>query len=134
MNFPEGVGINNGVCLPQHDFIEGIMMQEYQLFSVGEIRGATHHKNYPFPLELPHISGGWKREGYDMGQATLRGRYHGAALVYARDQALPVIGKSTPDGHASIGTFTTHGHYLHQLLCPHASSSEDSRVNTISIR
>ncbi|KAK0730241.1 hypothetical protein B0H67DRAFT_561136 [Lasiosphaeris hirsuta] len=53
-------------------------------------------------------------EGHDgsMAEATLQSSYDGAALVYARSQALTYPGNSDPPGHASITTFTTNGTQL----------------------
>lgn len=44
-----------------------------------------------------------------MAEATLQSRYDGAALVYIRNQALSLIGKPDPPGHAQVRTFTTDG-------------------------
>jgi hypothetical protein len=44
-----------------------------------------------------------------MEEARLQSAYDGAALVYARNQALSLISKPDPPGHAEVRTFSTDG-------------------------
>ncbi len=44
-------------------------------------------------MTLPHIAGEWKGPDGSMKEATLQSGYDGAALVYARNQALAHQGK-----------------------------------------
>ncbi|PNY25066.1 Uncharacterized protein TCAP_04995 [Tolypocladium capitatum] len=59
-----------------------------------------------------------------MTEARLQSAYDGAALVYARNQALSYLGKSDPPGHAEITTFTTDGTNLN-LYAHYAARSDD---------
>jgi hypothetical protein len=74
-------------------------------------------------VTLPHLAGEWKGPGKDMARARLRSAYDGAALVYARNQALSYIGTSDPPGHAEATTFTTDGNHLN-LYAHYAALSE----------
>ncbi|KAI1406778.1 hypothetical protein F5Y13DRAFT_176396 [Hypoxylon sp. FL1857] len=104
-NFPTNVGFNNGLSTPQPDFVEGPLMVADAPFSVDECpNGAVLYKNDPHSLILPHIAGEWKECGMDIEEAKLRARYHGAALVYARNQALSLMGRLNPPGHAEVTT------------------------------
>ncbi|EFY93339.1 hypothetical protein MAC_00577 [Metarhizium acridum CQMa 102] len=106
--FPKDVGFNNGLSVPQPDFIEGLGMREFRPFPVDEhVSGAVFYKDSPQSLTLPHLVG--ECTGKDMAEAKLQSAYDGAALVYARNQALSYIGKPDPLGHAKVTTFTTDG-------------------------
>ncbi|CAH0022752.1 unnamed protein product [Clonostachys rhizophaga] len=112
--FPD-VGFNDGLSAPQPDFIEGLEMEEYDPFPVDEqVDGAVLFKDNPSSLTLPHIAGEWKGPNGNMGKAMLQSSYDGAALVYARNQALSYMGRSDPPGHAEVVTFTTDGTTLNQ--------------------
>ena len=108
--FPRDIGFNNGLLAPQPDYVEGLGMEEYRPLPVDRyVNGAALYKDNPRSVTLPHLAGEWKGPGGDMKDATLQSGYDGAALVYARNQALSYQGKSDPPGHASITTFTTNG-------------------------
>ncbi len=62
-----------------------------------------------------------------MEEARLQSAYDGAALVYARNQALSYLGKSDPPGHAEVTTFTTDGTNLNQFA-HYAAQSEDGTL------
>lgn len=95
--FPNDVGFNNGLPTPQPGFAEGLEMQQYDPFPVDDnISGAVLYKDSPGSLALPHLAGEWKGRGKDMEEARLQSAYDGAALVYARNQALSYLGKSDP--------------------------------------
>jgi hypothetical protein len=103
--FPKDVGFNNGLSTPQPDFAEGLEMQEYLPFPVDEhVNGAVLYKDNPRPLTLPHLAGEWKGCGKDMNDARLQSAYDGTTLVYARNQALSLIEKPDPPGHAEVTT------------------------------
>ncbi|EOO01336.1 hypothetical protein UCRPA7_3163 [Phaeoacremonium minimum UCRPA7] len=109
-NVPLNAGYNNGLSAPQPDFVEGLEVEEYRPFPIDKhVPGATLYQDDPFSLTLPHVAGEWKGSGKDMDQARLQSAYDGAAMVYARTQALSYMGKSDPPGHAAITTFTTDG-------------------------
>ncbi len=59
-----------------------------------------------------------------MEGARLQSAYDGAALVYARNQALSYAGKPDPPGHAEVATFTTDGTTLN-MYAHYAALSED---------
>lgn len=122
-NFPKDAGFNSGLSAPQPDFIEGLEMPEYRPFPIDEhIKGAVIYKYDPRSITLPHIAGEWKGRGMNMEEARLQSAYDGAALVYARNQALSYIGKSEPPGYAEVTTFTTDGTNLN-LFAHYATPS-----------
>jgi hypothetical protein len=55
----------------------------------------------------------------------MQSAYDGAALVYARTQALACMGKEDPPGHAEITTFTTDGTNLNLYAYYAALLEED---------
>ncbi|KAL7970113.1 hypothetical protein HDV63DRAFT_394400 [Trichoderma sp. SZMC 28014] len=123
--FPENVGFNNGLSAPQPDFVEGLEKREYEPFPVDEHIGvAVLYEDDPYSLTIPHVAGEWKGRGKDMEEAGLQSSYDGAALVYARNQALSYMGRSDPPGHAEVTTFTTDGTTLNQYA-HYAEESED---------
>lgn len=108
--FPKDVGFNDGLSAPQPNFAEGLEAEEFRPFPVGSyIERAVLYKDDPFSLTLPHLAGEWKRRGKDLEEARLQSAYSGAALVYARNQALSYLGKPDLPGHAEVTTFTTDG-------------------------
>ncbi|KAK0621575.1 hypothetical protein B0T17DRAFT_508911 [Bombardia bombarda] len=126
--FPKDVGFNNGLSAPQPDFVEGLAMREFRPFPVDEhVGGAVLYKDNPYSLTLPHLVGEWKGPGKDMAEAKLQNAYDGAALVYARNQALSYIGKPDPPGHAEVTTFTTDGTNLN-LYAHYAALSADGTL------
>ncbi|KAK0612313.1 hypothetical protein B0T17DRAFT_499792 [Bombardia bombarda] len=126
--FPKNVGFNNGLSAPQPDFAEGPEMQEYRPFPIdNRVNGAVLYKDNPRSLALPHLAGEWKSRGKDMEEAKLQSAYDGAALVYARAQALSYLGKPDPFGHAEVTTFTTDGTNLN-LFAHYATRSEDGTL------
>lgn len=126
--FPKDVGFNNSLSAPQPDFVEGLEMEEYQPFPVDEyVPGAVLVKDNPRSVTLPHIAGEWKGPGGDMREATLQSGYDGAALVYARNQALAHQGKADPPGHANITTFTTNGNQVN-FYAHYATEAEDGTL------
>lgn len=62
-----------------------------------------------------------------MAEARLQSAYNGAALVYARNQALSHLGTPDPRGHAEVTTFTTDGTTLN-LFAHYAIPSEDGTL------
>ncbi|KAK0630502.1 hypothetical protein B0T17DRAFT_589996 [Bombardia bombarda] len=126
--FPKDVGLNNALSAPQPDFVEGLELQEYRPFPVDEhVSGAAVYKDDPFSLVLPHVAGEWKARGKDMEEAKLQSSYDGAALVYARNQALSYIGEPDPPGHAEVTTFTTDGTNLN-FYAHYAAQTEDGTL------
>jgi hypothetical protein len=122
-SFPEDAGFRSGLSAPQPDFIEGLEMPEYRPFPIDEhIKGAVIYKDDPESLVLPHIAGEWKGRGKSMEESRLQSAYDGAALVYARNQALSYMGRSDPPGHSEVTTFTTDGTTLN-LFAHYAAPS-----------
>ncbi|RMZ81932.1 hypothetical protein DV738_g2010, partial [Chaetothyriales sp. CBS 135597] len=123
--FPKDIGLNNNLSAPQPDYIEGLEMQEYRPLPIDDhLKGAVLYKDDPSSLTLPLLAGEWKGRGKDMEEARLQSAYDGAALVYARNQALSYLGKSDPPGHAEVTTFTTDGTNLN-LFAHYATLSTD---------
>ncbi|KAH6650465.1 hypothetical protein F5144DRAFT_617330 [Chaetomium tenue] len=104
---PEDLGLNCGLSTLQPDFVEGLEKEEFRPFPVDEyVPGAALHQDDPHSITLPHIAGEWAG---DMREATVQSAYSGAAMVYARSQALAYMGEQDPPGHASVTTFATDG-------------------------
>ncbi|KAK0612984.1 hypothetical protein B0T17DRAFT_542373 [Bombardia bombarda] len=126
--FPKDVGFNNSLSAPQPDFVEGLEMQEYRPFPVYKhIDGAVLYKDEPRSVTLTHLAGEWKGPDGNMKEAELQSAYNGAALVFARNQALSYLGKSDPPGHAEVTTFITDGTDLN-LFAHYATRSEDGTL------
>lgn len=126
--FPKDVGFNDGLSAPQPDFVEGLRMQEFRPFPVDDyISGAVPFKDDPNSLTLPHLAGEWRGRGDDMAEARLQSAYDGAALVYARNQALSYLGKPDSPGYAEVTTFTTDGTTLN-FFAHYATPSEDGTL------
>lgn len=127
--FPRDIGFNNSLSTPQPDFIEGLEKREYLPFPIDEyVSGGILYKGNPHSLALPYIAGEWKGpDGGSMRTAELQSSYDGAALVYARNQALTYLGKSDPPGYAAITTFTINGTNLN-LFAHYAAKTEDKTL------
>ncbi|KAK3293692.1 uncharacterized protein B0H64DRAFT_419366 [Chaetomium fimeti] len=125
--FPEDVGFDNGLPAPQPDFVEGLRMREFDPFPVDEhVSGSVAFEDNPFSVTLPHVAGEWKRDGKDIEEARLRSAYDGAALVYARNQALSHLGKPDPTGHVEVMTFATDGTNIN-FFTHYTAPSEDGK-------
>ncbi|KAK0653079.1 hypothetical protein B0T16DRAFT_407394 [Cercophora newfieldiana] len=126
-NVPENAGYNDGLPAPQPDFIEGLKAGEFRPFPVADhIPGAAMYKDDPNSVTLPQIAGIWKGPDGSMEEAERQSAYVGAAMVYARNQALAYMGKSDPPGHTAILTFTTDGTTL-TLYAHYATPSEEDK-------
>ncbi|KAH6623871.1 hypothetical protein F5144DRAFT_595967 [Chaetomium tenue] len=108
--FPTDVRFSNGLSTPQPDFIENIECEEYRSFPITTyIPGAVLYEDKLYSVTLPHIAGEWKGPGGSIETTRLKAAYTGAALIFARNQALDVIKKPDLTGHAKVITFTTDG-------------------------
>ncbi|KAJ2905784.1 hypothetical protein MKZ38_004461 [Zalerion maritima] len=126
--FPKDMGFNNGLSAPQPDFIEGLEMEEFRPFPVDEyVQGAVLYKDDRRSVTLPHLAGEWKGPDGSMAEATLQSSYDGAALAFARNQALAYQGEFDHPGHASITTFTTNGTQVH-FYAYYATPIEDGTL------
>lgn len=126
--FPNDVGFNKGLSAPQPDFVEGLGTEGFRPFPVGNyINGAVLYKDNFRSVTLPHLAGEWKGPTGNMTEAELQSSYDGAALVYARTQALSYLGKADPPGHAEVMTFTTDGINLN-LYAHYSTTSEDGTL------
>lgn len=123
--FPENVGLNAGLSVLQPGFVEGVAMEEYEQFRIDKhVKASVPHKGSIRSLTLPHMTGECKGPGMDMEAATLQDALTGAALVYARNQALSFLGKPDPVGHAAVRTFTTDGCGIN-FFAHYAAPSQD---------
>lgn len=125
--FPDA-DVNDGLPAPQPDIVEGLSMNEYGQFTVStQIPGAALYADSPRSIALPHLAGEiWGSTGKDKRRADLQSKYDGAALVYARNNALAYLqegdgttrnvagaeAEADPTGRAEITTFTTDGNTL----------------------
>ncbi|KAK0612378.1 hypothetical protein B0T17DRAFT_584141 [Bombardia bombarda] len=126
--FPKDVGFNNGLSAPQPDYVEGLGLEEYRPLPVYKhVNGAVLYKDDLHSMTLPHLAGEWKCPSGNMKGAEATSGYDGAALVYARNQALAYQGKSDPPGHASITTFTTNGKELN-FYAHYAAPAENDKL------
>jgi hypothetical protein len=110
--FPKDVGVNNGLPPAHPDFVEGPVLSKYRSIPVDKINGAVLYADNHGSITLPHIAGEWREYGVNLKTTRMQSGYTGAALVYARNQALSEIGAADPPGHASITSFTTDGNML----------------------
>lgn len=128
--FPEDVGFNSGLPAPQPDFIEGPSKFDYvadRRFCMGEeISGAVLYQDTEYSITLPHIAGELKGPGEEK-KVKQRNNYVGAALVYARNQALSYLGTPDPPGYAAVTTFTTDGENL-ELYAHYAATSTSDGI------
>ena len=123
-NFPKDAGFNIGLTALQPGFIEGLDIHQFQPFSVGRlVHGSVLYKDNIHSVTLPHLAGEWKAYGKDLDFARVQSAYVGAALVYARNQALAVLGRPDPPGHAEVTTFTTNGITV-KFFAHHAAVSQ----------
>jgi hypothetical protein len=126
--FPKDVGFNNGLSAPQPDYIEGLEIGEYRPVPIDkQARGAVLYKGDRRSVTLPHIAGEWKGPDRRMKQAELQSAYDGAALVFARNQALSSMGQSDLPGHANVTTFTTDGNNIN-LYAHYTTAAEDGTL------
>ncbi|KAI0433365.1 hypothetical protein F5Y09DRAFT_329065 [Xylaria sp. FL1042] len=108
--FLKDVGFSNGLSAPQPDFVEGLEKQEYNPFSVDKyINRAGLYKNDPF----------FGITIFSWGSA-----YNRAALMFAWNQALSLIGKPDPSDYAEVTTFITDGTNLN-IFIYYAALSDD---------
>ncbi|KAI1124924.1 hypothetical protein F5Y10DRAFT_20074 [Nemania abortiva] len=112
-NFPENVGFNNNCSAPQPDFVEGLVREKFEPFPIQAVSGAFLYHDKPCTIALPHIAGEWKACEKGTEKASTQCAYDGAALVYARTQALNYLGEKDPPGEARVLTFATDGITIH---------------------
>lgn len=91
------------------------------------VPGAALFKDNPDSVTLSHVAGEWKGPDGSMAEAMLQSSYDGAALVYARNQALAYLDTADPVGHANIITFTTNGTQI-SFFAHYAAPGEDGQV------
>jgi hypothetical protein len=118
-NILQDVGFNNEAAPPQPDIVQGFQEQTFRRDLLHSIAGAVPHKRPDGSVTLPHLAGELKHlRGGDMLQARLQSCYDGAALVWARHNALDLIGQPGLDaGQARVFTFTYNGLYLEVFAC-----------------
>lgn len=106
-----------GLSAPAPDFVEGLEMGAFEQLRKRDrkrIRGAVAYRDDLHSLVLPHLVGEWTGpSGEDLRETQLRAGHDGAALVFARTQALAFIGAADPPNHAAVVSFTTDGSTLH---------------------
>lgn len=124
--FPKQVGFNDGLPMLTPDFIEGFRARVFHPFPIENIEGAVLHRDSPHPIVLPHIAGEWKRKGGNLEDAEFQAAHAGAAMVYARNQALAYIGRPDPPGVAQVLTFCLDGTFLR--IFAHYAATENGRT------
>ncbi|KAI0118588.1 hypothetical protein GGR51DRAFT_496935 [Nemania sp. FL0031] len=125
--FPENVGFNNNCSAPQPDFVEGLGEKQFAPFPIKAVSGAFLYQDKTFTIVLPHIAGEWKASDKGLGKASTQCAYDGAALVYARTQALEYLGERDPPGEAKVITFAIDGENL-EIFAHYSSPAENGAV------
>ncbi|KEY75027.1 hypothetical protein S7711_10455 [Stachybotrys chartarum IBT 7711] len=111
--FREDLGSNNGIVAPAPDYIQGLRDSRFDDFPIRQlIPEAVLYPTKQNSLALAHIAGEVKATGHNPAGGITQCTYYGAALVYARNQALGYLGRSDPVNHASVITFFTNGERL----------------------
>lgn len=124
--FPPDVGFNNGLSTPKPDLVEGYARRAWPP-TVNQLGGsATLVKNDPGFAALPHFAGEFKAFGKSMREGEVQAGYDGAAMVYARRQALAAIGQSDPPGRASPVTMSSDGRTW-RLYAHSAEENKDTK-------
>lgn len=137
---PRDLGFNDFLDPPRPSFVEGPEMREFAPFPIKRLGGAVLYRNKHRSLALPHLAGEVVPPG-KMGSAIEKSAYVGAALVYARNQALKYLGVIEPAGYASVITFATDGNtvdFFAHFAIPVAPFSDQTeyhqyRLNSIKI-
>lgn len=104
------VGFNNNLGTPSPWWIEGFKADEYGRLPDGKpIPGAAITQTHPCSIAFPHIAGEWGKGWVPLWKSA----HTGAALIYARCQALSCMGLSKDPLLRVPGfTFTTDGTYI----------------------
>lgn len=100
---------------------------EFEPFPIEDVGGAVLYEDNSLSTALPHIAGEYKGPGGSMEKVRLRRTYDGAALVYARNKALELIGEPDPLGHAKITTFATDGKTI-DFFAHYAAWGDDGKL------
>lgn len=107
--YPKDVGFNKGLSAPKPDLTEGYLQRAYPP-NIRQLGGsATLVKNDPEFVALPHFVAEFKDFGKNVRQGEVQAGYDGAAMLYARNNALASIGQPDPPGRASPITVATDG-------------------------
>lgn len=115
---PRDVGFNNDSAPPQPDIVQGFEETAFEDGLLEPIEGAVPHGRFGSSVALPHLAGELKHCRGDMVQARLQSCYDGAALLWARHNALDFLGRPEHDeGQARVFTFTYNGTYLEVFAC-----------------
>jgi hypothetical protein len=125
--FPKNVGFNNGLRTLKPDFLEGLLMQQFDPFPVEQYIEGAILQDKEFPITLPHIAGEFKARDQDLDNARIQASYDGASLVYGRNQALKYLGQKEFSGNAEVMTFITNGSTL-KLYAHYASQGKGGTV------
>ncbi|KAH7309046.1 hypothetical protein B0I35DRAFT_482786 [Stachybotrys elegans] len=111
--FPEDPGFERSAKHPHPDYVQGLDVQRFGPFPAKErVKGAVLFENNPHSITLAHLSGEWNPNGIDLELARLQGTLNGAALVYARSQALAFMGKSDPLEYSGVTSFASDGTHI----------------------
>lgn len=110
IDFPKDVGFNNGLSAPKPDLTEGYIQSSFRP-DIGQLGGsATLIKNTPNFIAFPHFAAEFKDFGKSLQQGEVQAGYEGAAMLYARNNALAAIGEPGAPFHASPVTVAADGH------------------------
>lgn len=109
VDFPKDVGLNNQLSAPKPDRVEGFAQDTFPP-DIDRLGGAAMLvKNNPRFVALPHFVGEFKDFGGDMRKAQVQAAYDGAAMVYARNEALKLVQQPDPERTAAPITVTSDG-------------------------
>lgn len=126
VDIPKDLGFNNGLSAPKPDYIEGCRRGRLPP-TVLEFGGAaTFVKDLPQYVALPHLAMKLKHKGADMDLAGRQAGYDGAAMVYARNKALNLMGQQDVHDKAAVVTATTDG-LAYNIFGHYTSVNGDTR-------
>jgi len=137
---PSHLGFNNFLEPPKPSIVEGPNLSEFGPFPIHRLHSAVLYKNSSSSLALAHLAGETTQPG-GMARAIEKCAYVGAALVYARNQALDYLGIMDVPGSAHVITFATDGNtidFFAHFSTPVAPSRNEMeyhqyRLNSIKI-
>lgn len=117
--FPQNIGFNSNLPAPKPDMIEGYSRDSFPS-TIEHIKASRLVSDDPRYVALPHMAVEYRAPEKSLHEAETKAGYNGAAMVYCRNEALKLIGKSDPPRQPVVLTATAtgpewnvYGHYRH---------------------
>lgn len=121
-HFPTDQGFNDGLVAPKPNRAEGYPRETFPP-DIEQVELVEHEPNF---VVLPHLATEFVDFGTDMRKARIRASYDGAAMVFARNEALKHIKQPDPETYAAPISVASDGLtwnvYLH-----HAHMNRDTQ-------